>query len=32
MPILRTPDERFRDPPGYTFPPRYLTIGGARMH
>jgi haloalkane dehalogenase len=32
MPILRTPDERFRDLPGYAFPPHYLTIGGARMH
>ena len=32
MSILRTPDERFRDLPGYTFAPHYLTIGGARMH
>src|SRR2546422_536568 len=32
MPTLRTPDERFRALPGYTFAPHYLTIGGARMH
>lgn len=32
MPILRTPDERFRHLPGYSFPPHYLTIDGARMH
>ncbi|MBI3629048.1 MAG: alpha/beta fold hydrolase [Candidatus Rokubacteria bacterium] len=32
MPIIRTPEERFRDLPGYPFPPRYVTIGGARMH
>jgi len=32
MPIIRTPEERFRDLPGYPFPPRYQTIGGARMH
>src|SRR5438270_7958982 len=32
MPILRTPDERFRDLPGYSFPPHYLAIDGARMH
>ncbi len=32
MPIIRTPEQRFRDLPGYPFPPRYVTIGGARMH
>jgi haloalkane dehalogenase len=32
MPIVRTPEERFRDLPGYAFPPHYLTIAGARMH
>src|SRR5262245_26288522 len=32
MPIIRTPDERFRDLPDYPFAPHYLTIDGARMH
>jgi haloalkane dehalogenase len=32
MEILRTPDERFRDLPGYPFAPRYVDVGGARMH
>jgi haloalkane dehalogenase len=32
MPIIRTPEERFRDLPGYPFPPHYQTIDGARMH
>ncbi len=32
MPILRTPEERFRDLPGYSFAPHYLEIDGARMH
>lgn len=30
--ILRTPDERFTDLPGYTFRPNYAEIDGARMH
>jgi haloalkane dehalogenase len=29
---LRTPDDRFRDLAGWPFPPRYLEIGGYRMH
>ena len=32
MRILRTPDERFRDLPGWTFAPRYLELGELRMH
>jgi len=32
MEILRTPDERFRDLPGYPFAPRYVDVGGLRMH
>jgi len=32
MEILRTPDERFRQLPGYAFAPRYLDVGGVRMH
>ena len=30
--ILRTPDERFRDLPGYPFAPNYVTVDGVRMH
>jgi len=32
MEILRTPDERFRDLPGYPFAPHYVEVGGLRMH
>ena len=33
MNLLRTPDDRFADLPGYPFAPRYLDgPGGARMH
>src|SRR5690349_13174478 len=32
MEVLRTPDERFRDLPGYRFEPRYVDVGGLRMH
>ncbi|HEY7834929.1 MAG TPA: haloalkane dehalogenase [Ktedonobacterales bacterium] len=35
MAIIRTPDERFADLPGYPFAPRYIELaglGGARMH
>ncbi|HXJ79694.1 MAG TPA: haloalkane dehalogenase [Candidatus Methylomirabilis sp.] len=32
MPIIRTPEERFLDLPGYPFAPHYVTIDGARMH
>lgn len=32
MEALRTPDERFVNLPGYGFAPRYVEIGGLRMH
>ena len=32
MKILRTPEECFRNLPGYPFEPRYLEVNGLRMH
>lgn len=32
MPIIRTPDERFTNLPGYPFMPHYADLGGVRMH
>ena len=32
MEILRTPDERFSNLPRYRFMPRYVEVGGLRMH
>ena len=32
MELLRTPEERFDNLPGYPFAPRYVEIGGARVH
>jgi haloalkane dehalogenase len=32
MPIVRTPDERFKNLPGFPFPPRYVEINGMRVH
>ena len=32
MTILRTPDDRFHNLPGYDFAPHYITIGDTRMH
>ena len=32
MEILRTPDERFSNLPGYPFKPRYVEVGGLRTH
>lgn len=32
MKILRTPDERFRNLPGFPFEPHYLDLGEARLH
>jgi len=32
MDILRTPDERFADLPGYAFAPHYLEVDGLRIH
>jgi len=32
MELLRTPDERFANLPGYPFAPHYAEIGGVRIH
>jgi haloalkane dehalogenase len=32
MEVLRTPDERFLNLPGFPFLPQYLEVGGLRMH
>jgi hypothetical protein len=32
MQIVRTPDERFRNLPGYDFAPHYANVAGLRMH
>jgi pimeloyl-ACP methyl ester carboxylesterase len=32
MEILRTPDDRFADLPGYSFEPHYVDLAGLRMH
>lgn len=32
MEILRTPDDRFADLPGYDFTPNYIDVDGLRMH
>jgi haloalkane dehalogenase len=32
MEILRTPDQRFTNLPGYDFPPHYTEIAGLRIH
>ena len=32
MEILRTPDERFTDLPGYGFEPHYVEVDGLRIH
>lgn len=32
MAIIRTPDERFENLPGYPFKPNYTEIGGLRVH
>jgi haloalkane dehalogenase len=32
MELLRTPDECFRDLPGFPYTPRYVEIAGARVH
>jgi haloalkane dehalogenase len=32
MAVYRTPDERFRDLPGYPFQPHYVELGGMRVH
>ena len=32
MDVVRTPDERFANLPGYAFEPHYADVGGLRMH
>src|SRR5438105_11580388 len=32
MKVLRTPDERFVDLPGFPFAPHYVEVNGLRMH
>ena len=32
MDVLRTPDERFADLPGYSFAPHYVEVDGLRIH
>src|SRR5947208_12466799 len=32
MDVLRTPDERFTNLPGYAFTPHYLEVDGLRIH
>ncbi len=32
MTLLRTPDDRFRDLPGFPFAPHYVQAGGTRVH
>jgi haloalkane dehalogenase len=32
MPVIRTPEERFKDLPGYNFKPHYMEINGMRVH
>jgi haloalkane dehalogenase len=32
MPVIRTPDERFNNLPGYAFKPHYIEINGMRVH
>lgn len=32
MDVLRTPDERFADLPGYAFAPHYVEVDGLRIH
>jgi len=32
MDVLRTPDDRFHDLPGYPFAPHYLESAGIRIH
>lgn len=32
MPVIRTPDERFDNLPGYPFAPHYVEVNGMRVH
>ena len=31
MQVLRTPEDRFADLPGFGYPPRYADVGGLRL-
>ena len=31
MPVIRTPEERFRDLPGFPFQPHYVEVNGMRV-
>ena len=31
MKVLRTPEDRFADLPGFDYPPRYADVGGLRL-
>ena len=32
MPVIRTPEERFRDLPGFPFQPHYVEVMNPRIH
>ena len=32
MPVIRTPDERFANLPGFPYPPNYIEVNGLRVH
>jgi haloalkane dehalogenase len=32
MPVIRTPEDRFDNLPGWDYPPQYITIDGLRIH
>lgn len=32
MPVIRTPEERFENLPGFPYEPHYVEVGGMRMH
>ncbi len=32
MGIIRTPDERFQDLPGFPYAPHYIEVDGRRVH
>ncbi len=32
MPVIRTPDERFKNLPGFSFQPHYVEVNGLRIH
>ena len=32
MPVIRTPEERFKDLPEFPFQPHYVDVNGLRIH